>query len=88
MNLTYEITENGYKIFNNDTLWIVESNYLPFKGITLKESAENHIEYLIEQNEKAGRVEPLEDKINKVDLENHAQNEAIAEITMMITPSE
>lgn len=43
MNLTYEVTETGYKILNNGIIWIVQDQYIPFPGATIEEAALNHI---------------------------------------------
>lgn len=49
MNLTYEVKNDGYTIFDNGKPWIVETSHsTPFPCDTLEESVQKHIDYLIE----------------------------------------
>ena len=47
MNLTYEVTTEGYTIFNDGKAWIVQDNYIPFPAATMEESAKLHIEDIL-----------------------------------------
>lgn len=53
MNLTYEVVENGYVILNNGKPWIRQLNHIPYPGETLEESAQNHIDAIIADHERA-----------------------------------
>lgn len=50
MNLTYELTENGYKIIKDGYVWLIQEKYFPHKGATIQESAEKHIAQIIKDN--------------------------------------
>lgn len=50
MNLTFEVTENGYKILDGGRVWIVQDGYTPFPAATLAESAQLHIDDIIKVN--------------------------------------
>ena len=53
MNLTYKVTQSGYTILDDGTPWIVQENYIPYPGDTMEESAQNHINKIIEERTKA-----------------------------------
>lgn len=82
MNLTYEVNGNGYTIFKDGKPWIAQNGYIPYPGATVEESAQNHIDAIIADNEapSAGQNE-LEVLKTKVDL----QEQALAELTMYIS---
>lgn len=62
MELTYEVQGNGYTIFKNGEPWIVQKSFIPYPGATVEESAENHINTIID--EMNSPVSPsLEDEI-------------------------
>ena len=52
MNLTYEVTENGYKILNNGVVWIVQDGYIPYPKPTMEESAQAHIDEIIQSRKE------------------------------------
>ena len=81
MKLTYETTQNGYKIFRDGVVWIVQDGYIPYKKDTMAESAQAHIDEIIKANkanEKAiveekqirARVDNLENMLANVLTEN------------------
>ena len=87
---TYEIVENGYIIKKNGDNYLIQLEpFIPNKSLSYKENAELHIQEQIENDNKTNIVtKRLEEKVNDIDLENKQQNQAIAEITMMIaTPN-
>lgn len=51
MNLTYQITATGYTILNDGIPWIVQETYIPYEGATMEESAQNHINTILENRE-------------------------------------
>lgn len=65
MNLTYELTENGYKILNNGVVWIEQENYIPYPGETIEASAQNHIDQLLKdviaEETQANDIEQLQE---------------------------
>lgn len=69
MELTYEVQGNGYTIFKNGEPWIVQKSFIPYPGATVEESAENHINTIID--EMNSPVSPsLEDEIERIKDEN------------------
>lgn len=60
MNLSYEIEGEKYIILDNDHPWIVQENYFPYPGATLEESAQNHIEQILEDNNKPQQPNEME----------------------------
>lgn len=67
MNLTYEVKGNGYVILNNGVNWIEQEGYFPYQGATVEESAQNHINALIEEQnsaaEEGNKMQALEDRL-------------------------
>ncbi len=71
MNLTYEVTEDGYKIFKDGELWIAQYGFIPYPGATMDEAAKNHINEILAAQSAAdaaaqqptleARVKALED---------------------------
>lgn len=59
MNLSYSITEKGYKIFNDGVLWITQENYFPYPGDSMEEKANNHMYAL------SGVLTPYEEMFNE-----------------------
>lgn len=51
MNLTYEVNDNGYTIFNNGVAWIAQDVFIPYPKETLAQSAQAHIDAIIAENE-------------------------------------
>lgn len=71
MNLTYEIINEstGYMIKQNGVNWILQDVYIPYPGATIEDSAQNHINKIIEDSNRP--QEP-----NEIDL-LRAENEAL-----------
>lgn len=63
MNLTYEVTGNGYIILNNGSPWIVQTDFIPYPGDTMAESAQNHINNIIAENENAVSTPTIEEQL-------------------------
>lgn len=67
MNLMYKVDEKGYTIFDNGVAWIRQEDYIPYPGATMEESAQNHINKMLEDSEKevqeANKVQSLEDRL-------------------------
>lgn len=65
MNLTYEVTTEGYTIFNDGKAWIVQDNYIPFPAATMEESAKLHIEDILSSftPSKEETIESLQSQI-------------------------
>lgn len=83
MNLTYKIIDDGrgYIIMNDGVDWIVQSDYIPFKAASMEESAKLHIENILKSNEQTqAEIITIEKLQKQIDL----QNQAIAELTMII----
>lgn len=78
MNLSYEVKGSGYVILNNKIPWIVQKTYIPYKGKTIEESAKNHILELLKENNVVEQPNELELKVNQ-------QEQAIAELTMLVS---
>lgn len=53
MNLTYRLERNGYVIMNNGVDWIVQNGYIPYQKGTIKESAQSHIDAIIQSHNDA-----------------------------------
>lgn len=51
MKLSYEIHGNGYTILDDGKPWIVQDGFIPYPGATVEESAQNHINEIIADNE-------------------------------------
>lgn len=75
LNLTYEIIGNGYVIKNNGKPWIRQESFIPYPGETTEESAQNHIDAIIE--DMNAPVPPSETEQLRNDLDS-----AILELTM------
>lgn len=71
MNLTYEIINEstGYMIKQNGVNWILQDVYIPYPGATIEDSAQNHINKIIEDSNRP--QEP-----NEIDL-LRAENEVL-----------
>lgn len=67
MNLTYELINNGtgYMIFLEGKAWIKQDSYIPYKGKTMEESAQNHINAIIEDSNKPVE-KTIEEKYNEL----------------------
>jgi len=48
MNLTYTTTKTGYSILNDGVIWIVQDGFIPYPADTMAESAEKHIEQILQ----------------------------------------
>lgn len=48
MNLTYKIEDDKYIILKDNQPWIIQEGYYPYLGQTLEESAQKHIEAIIQ----------------------------------------
>lgn len=68
MNLTYEVNENGYTILNDGKPWIVQDSYIPYPGATVEESAQNHINEIIKDNEAQPSAPTTEEQIQELML--------------------
>lgn len=66
MNLTYEVNGNGYTILNEGKPWIVQDKYIPYPGATVEESAQNHINEIIKDNEAQPSVPTTEEKLQEL----------------------
>lgn len=49
MELRYETAGTGYIITSDGKPWIVQDNYIPYPGETLEESAQNHINAVLDE---------------------------------------
>lgn len=70
MNLTYEVNENGYTIFNDGKPWIVQDGYFPYPGATVEESAQNHINAIIADNEASTTTPNEVNEIEEIKEQN------------------
>lgn len=77
MNLTYELKGKGYVILNNNIPWIVQEDYIPYPGATIEESAQNHINALLEQETKA------QEEANKPTLDDRVKALEEAQLAAM-----
>lgn len=68
MNLTYEVNKNGYTILNNGKPWIVQDGYFPYEGATVEESAQNHINAIITENDATIITPTFEDQLQELML--------------------
>ncbi|WP_019242203.1 MULTISPECIES: hypothetical protein [Bacillus] len=67
MNLTYVVEGEKYTILNNGIPWIVQEAYIPYPGTTLEESAQNHINTIIEEGNKP--IQPtLEEQVVELNI--------------------
>lgn len=68
MNLTYEILENGYRILNNNEVWLEQIEpYIPHPSKTYEENAQIQIAELIKSREEAEEKQAtLEDLANDI----------------------
>lgn len=66
MNLTYEVNENGYTIFNDGKPWIVQDGFIPYPGATVEESAQNHINAIIADSQAV----PAPNEIDELKVQN------------------
>lgn len=84
MNLTYEVNEKGYTILNDGKPWIVQDSYIPYPGATLEESAQNHINEIMKENENPTVAPPSAEQAElealkiKVDLQEQTLSETNA----------
>lgn len=67
MNLTFEVKGNGYTILNDGVIWIKQEGFFPYKGETLEESAQLHINAIIEDlnkpTEEEKKLTALEERV-------------------------
>lgn len=68
MNLTYEVNQNGYTILNNGKPWIVQDGYFPYESATVEESAQNHINAIITENDATIITPTFEDQLQELML--------------------
>lgn len=68
MNLTYEVNKNSYTILNNGKPWIVQDGYFPYEGATVEESAQNHINAIINENDATIITPTFEDQLQELML--------------------
>ena len=71
MNLSYEIIENGqgYVIKNDGRNWWQQVEpFIPYRGDTIEESAQNHIDSIIENESKP--VIPVPNEIEELKAQN------------------
>lgn len=83
MELSYEITSTGYVIFKDGRAWMEQPlNNIPYPGATIEESAQNHINQILKDNESPATPSiPVEDQIKAV---NDKIDNAIMELSMLI----
>lgn len=53
MELTYKLIENGYIILKDGVKWITQMDFIPYPGATIEESAQNHVNEILKENEAA-----------------------------------
>lgn len=81
MTLTYELVGNGYIILNNGVKWIEQIGFMPYKGETLEDSAQNHINALLADAEATvNQGEELKNLKEQV----ATQEQAITELSMFV----
>lgn len=96
MNLTYEITGEGYTILLNGKPWMVQDKYIPHPGSTVEESAQNHINEILKSEEENKPSESTESKLQDImlaiaELANSAEQDkletqlALAELASLLT---
>lgn len=67
MDLTYEVKENGYVIYNNGIAWIVQEDYIPYPASTLSESAQIHIAEVL-SNYNVVPSDPIQDQLDAINI--------------------
>lgn len=69
MSLTYEIVEDGYYLIKDGNRWMYQpSNIIPYPGGTIEESAQNHINAIIADNEAQPSAPTTEEQIQELML--------------------
>lgn len=67
MELTYELIKNGYIILKDGVKWIAQTDFIPYPGATIEESAQNHINALLANTEtsvnQSEEIEKLKEQI-------------------------
>lgn len=81
MNLTYELTENGYVILNDGVKWIEQSGFIPYPAATLEESAQKHIAVMLKDAEAANSQGA---DIEKLKEQLATQEQAITELSVFV----
>lgn len=82
MNLTYEIVDGGYNILKDGKVWMVQpKGIFPHEGATVEESAQNHINAIIADNEAPSTEQP---GIEELRAKVNQQEQAIADLSMML----
>lgn len=81
MNLTFEVTENGYKILDGGRVWIVQDGFIPFPATTLAESAELHIAELIKANTPINTT-PVEEELEKLKEKQALMQKALDDLLL------
>ncbi|WP_203363096.1 hypothetical protein [Bacillus sp. REN10] len=84
MNLTYEITNNGYKILRDGVVWIIQEGYIPFSAQTMEESAQLHINDIL-ANHNQPPTESLEDQIKQLQDENAVLTASLIDLKTQYT---
>lgn len=79
MNLTYEVKESGYTIFKDGRPWVIQDDYIPYPGATLEESVKNHINQIINEDNKQ-----KEDNQSNLEIEIDQLKEDYAALLMEI----
>ena len=80
MNLTYELTENGYVILKDGIKWIEQSEYMPYQGETVEKSAQNHVAQLLADEERNEAQVSNTDAIQSLQEETTEIKLALAEL--------
>lgn len=80
MNLTYEVTEKGYIILKDGKAWIVQDGYIPYKGATLDESAQLHIDDIIKANIPAEPTPSQEEQLAQLKAEQALMKKAMDDL--------
>lgn len=69
MNLTYEIVDSGYNILKDGKVWMVQpKGIFPHEGATVEESAQNHINAIIADNEAQPSAPTTDEQIQELML--------------------
>lgn len=66
-DLTYTTTETGYTILLDGKPWVVQDGFIPYKGSTMAESAQNHIDQILADQiaaEKAAKQPTVEQRLS------------------------
>lgn len=83
MSLTYEIVEDGYYLIKDGNRWMYQpSNIIPYPGGTIEESAQNHINAIIADNEAQPSTPSLENEIESLKQSQSEQDSLIMQLIL------